>query len=248
MKLSPVISAAMFAVASMLPAAARGASFDELHISGAVDVRVVNNVDSAGQVVYDPGAHVNLRKAADALYVTGASDAPSERVVMTVYIAHPLKVLSAAGRARVSCMKLSSPDHLAIVASGASVMRLADVEAANVNISLTGSGSVVIEGALTASNLNLSLTGSGKMNIGGITASRMTVTQRGSGRMVFTGSARDCDAVVYGTGSIDLRNLVAGAMDLKLYGQGKIFYPAGVHVTMSGDGSRIIQVKPYQPL
>ncbi len=76
----------------------------------------------------------------------------------------------------------------------------------------------------------------------------MTVNQRGSGSMTFYGSARDCFAVARGTGSIDLRGLVASAMDLKLFGSGHIYYPAGVRVTLGGDQERIMQVKPYQPL
>lgn len=76
----------------------------------------------------------------------------------------------------------------------------------------------------------------------------MTVNQRGSGSMTFYGSARDCFAVERGTGSIDLRGLVASVMDLKLLGLGHIYYPAGVRVNIDGDTERIIQVKPYQPL
>lgn len=226
-----------------------GSRFDEIHVSGAVDVTLVNNPDSAGIVKYENQAAVDVRKAANALYILGQSvTSPTARVAVTVYAEGSVKVIEVSGRARLSAGEIKSPDQLAVIASGAASIALSGIEAANVNVSLSGSGTISIHGELTASTLNLSLIGSGTLKADAITASRMTVNQRGSGKMIFAGSARDCDAVGRGTGTIDLRGLVAGSMDLKLYGDGHIFYPSGVRVTTSGDTDRIIQVKPYQPL
>ena len=228
---------------------AAGFHYDELHVDGAVDVKLVNNADSAGIVKYEHHAAVDIRKAANALYVVAKqSVSPTARVAVTVYTDSDIKVIEVSGRAQLSANQIKSPDQLAVIASGAASINMGDIAAANVNISLSGSGAISIHGELTASTLNLSLVGSGTLKVDAITASRMTVTQRGSGKMIFTGSARDCDAVGRGTGTIDLRGLVSGSMDLKLYGSGHIFYPSGVRVTMSGDTDRIVQVKPYQPL
>lgn len=228
---------------------AAGYRYDELRVSGAVDVMLINNPDSAGIVKYDHQSVVDVRKAANALYIVGkSSGSPTHRVAVEVYADADIKIIEVSGRAYLSANEIKSPDHLAVIASGAASITVSDIAAANVNVSLSGSGTISIRGELTASTLNLSLVGSGTLKADAITASRMTVSQRGSGKMIFVGSAHDCDAVVRGTGTIDLRGLVAGSMDLKLYGEGRIFYPGGVRVTMSGDTDRIIQVKPYQPL
>lgn len=228
---------------------AAGFRIDELHVGGAVDVMLVNNSDSAGIVKYEHQATVDVRKAANALYIVGkSSESPTARITVTVYADAPIKIIEVSGRARLSAGEIKSPDQLAVIASGAASITLSEISAANVNISLSGSGGISVLGELTAFTLNFSLVGSGTLKADAITASRMTISQRGSGKLIFTGSARDCDAVGRGTGTIDLRGLVAGIMDLKLYGEGQIFYPAGVRVTMTGDTDHIIQVKPYQPL
>ena len=241
---------AVVLLASVCSFAAQAAmTVDELHVGGSVDVRLICNPDSAGHVVYNSQTAIDVKRAGNALYIVAqAATSPVARVAVTVYTGGHVKIIEASGRARLTADSLRSADMLSLVASGASVMTLTDIAAANVNVSLSGSGSIVISGALTASTLNLSLVGSGTVKADAITASRMTVSQRGSGKMFFSGSARDCDVVGRGTGAIDLRALVAGSMDLKLYGQGRIFYPAGVRVTMDGNTDRILQVNPYQPL
>lgn len=225
-------------------------SFDQLYVSGPCELHLVESADSCGMASAGSDfSGVDFRYVGDAVYVNVASSATVRgRKIVTLYYDGHLHLVQASGRSLVMADNLNSADQLSLVASGASSVRIGRLSAANVNVSLSGSGKIEVEGELLASTLNFSLVGSGSVKAPAITTSRMTVTQRGSGRMTFGGSARDCDVVVRGTGSVDLRSLVAGEMGLKLFGEGHIYYPAGVRVTVDGDIKNIIQVKPYQPL
>lgn len=239
----------LIAVLTVCPMNLIGAQFREIHLAGAVAVKLISCEDSISRIVYDHQAPVDIRMTGGTLFIVGeATASPLSRVSVTLYGDCSVKIVEVSGRASLQADLLFSHDDLSIVASGASTVNIDEVKAANVNVSLSGSGSIDIGGSLTASTLNFSLVGSGSVKAASITASRMTVNQRGSGNMTFYGSARDCYAVGRGTGSIDLRGLVASAMDLKLLGSGRIYYPAGVRVTIGGDSDCIIQVKPYQPL
>ena len=243
-----VIISLMIVPLSLIYADARG--FDELHVSGPCELQLVESPDSCGLI--SSGGDVtglDFRYAGNAVYVTvsNSSSATGRRCVKLYYDGH-LQLVKASGRAIVRTEKLESSAQLSVVASGASSIAIGRLSAASVNLSLSGSGKIIVGDALLASTVNFSLIGSGSVSAEGITASRMTVTQRGSGKMDFGGSAHDCDVVVRGTGTVDVRRLVAGEMDLKLFGTGHIFYPAGVRVSLAGDTDNIKQVKPYQPL
>ncbi|MDE5567214.1 MAG: DUF2807 domain-containing protein [Muribaculaceae bacterium] len=229
---------------------AEGRSFDELHVAGSCEVHVICNQDSVGMLVkHDDAVNIKFSYAGASLNVSVPS-VPGVRNLpkLTLYSDTLLRVVEVAGRAKVVIDEIKSGESLALVVSGASSMSIDDMSAPNINVSLSGSGLISISGELTASTLNFSVSGSGKIKADAVTASRMTVTQRGSGKLSFAGSARDCAVVERGNGSVELQQLVTGKLDLKIFGDGHIYYPAGVPVKLGGNTENIIQVKPYQPL
>lgn len=238
------------ALALVSATAAIARTFDELHVSGPCELHLVESADSCGLV--EAGGDfsgVDFRYVGSAVFVdVNAYATVRGRKSIVLYYDGHLRLIRASGRSVVMADNIKSTDQLTLVASGAASISIGRLSAANVNVSLTGSGKIDVGGELLASTLNFSLIGSGSVKASSITASRMTVTQRGSGKMIFGGSARDCDVVGRGTGTVDLRGLVAGEMDLKLLGDGHIYYPAGVRVSIGGNTQNIIQVKPYQPL
>lgn len=230
--------------------AADARSFDELHVAGSCEVDVVYNPDSAGIIVRHDNMDNLIFSYAGSSLTVSVSSTPGSRSLskLTLYCDTLLHVIEVSGRAKVIGKEIKSGQSLALVASGAASMKFDNVSAPNINVSLAGSGTILIPGELMASTLNFSVSGSGKVRAEAVTATRMTVTQRGSGKLVFAGSARDCAVVEKGNGSVDLQQLVAGKLDLKLFGEGHIYYPGGIPAKLGGKTENIIQVKPYQPL
>ncbi len=229
----------------------KSADIDELHVSGPCALRVIHSQDSAGLLAGQLSDAVEFRRVGSAMYIAvNPSAVKVGRLPLRLYVGKTLslQLLELSGRAEVSADSISSQGYLSLVSSGGASANVTSLSAPNVNVSLTGSGKIKVSGQITASTLNFSLVGSGVINVNGLTASRLTVSQRGSGKMIFAGSSRDCDVVVRGTGVVDLRNLVSGMMDLRMLGAGHIYYPSGVRVSLSGDSENIVQVKPYQPL
>lgn len=242
-----------FTFALLFSAKMAASHFEELHVSGPCEVTLVCSPDSAGMVMM-PKANADkhglkVRRTEDAMYVILNPDSiVSGRLQLNVYCSQGLTLIDASGRAVIKGGFVDAGRHLSVVASGAASVMLDAVSAGNVNVSLTGSGSIKIEGEMSASNINFSLTGSGKIIADAIATTRLTVTQRGSGKIRLAGSAHNCAAVGQGSGIIDLRAVVSADMNLKLFGPGRIFYPAGVRATLEGKTSNIHAVKPYQPL
>lgn len=250
-RLPNIFVSLLLLVASLNAGAVSPQEFDELHVSGPCELTIVQSADSVGLLSGRITPAVEFRRVGSTLYIAVDPAAVTVgRVPLRLHVASApsLQLLEISGRAIVTAEEISSPGYLSLVSSAGASLRLKSLSAANVNISLTGAGKIDISGPVTSSTLNLSLVGSGVIKADGVTVSRMTVSQRGSGKIICLGSARDCDVVGRGTGSVDLRNLVAGMMDLRMLGAGHIYYPSGVRVSLSGDTENIIQVKPYQPL
>lgn len=242
-----------FLTLSVVSADLFASPFDELHVSGPCEVRLVVNPDSAGMVTMSRNVGSKhgfvVRRTDNAMYVSLASDSlASGRLPVNVYCSQGIALIDASGRALVRGGVVDAGRFLSIVASGAASVELEGVSAGNVNVSLTGSGFIKIDGEMSASNINFSLTGSGKITASAIAATRLSVTQRGSGKIRLAGSAHNCAVVGQGSGIIDVRALVSADMNLKLFGPGQIYYPAGVRATLDGKTANIHAVKPYQPL
>lgn len=243
-------------IINLLAAAAHTAAaqeFTELYVSGPCNVSLVCSVDSTGTVIVQGGVAepdmVDVRTAGDALYVVVKPEAKTlGQVNLRVYTGKTLRIVSAQGRATVSGGGYASAGQLSLVAAGASSLMMSDLSAGNINVSLSGSGKVMMTGEVTAETVNLSQTGSGRITIEGLAASTLSLTQRGSGKITVAGSARKCSVAGLGTGNCDVSKLVSADMTLKLFGNGHIYYPAGVRVTTDGHTDNIISVKPYQPL
>ncbi len=246
-----VISLAVFL---MMPFALSGSprEFTELYVSGPCGVSLVCSPDSAGIVIARDGSSagsVDVRRTDDALYVSVSPEATVTGLVeLKIYTAPSLRIICAEGRATISGGGVRSGGQLSLVASGASSLMMTDVSAGNINVSLSGSGKVSLGGEISAETVNMSLTGSGRINVDGLAATLLTLTQRGSGKIFVSGSARKCSVVSTGTGRSDVSKLVSADMHLKLFGNGRIYYPAGVRVSTDGKISNIISIKPYQPL
>lgn len=243
----------LISLAGMLPAETGARPFSELYVSGPCGIDLVCSPDSAGIVLAqgkpDPDCGLDIRRTDDALYVkVEPKSVATGQVSLKIYTGPSLRIICAEGRASVTGAGLHSAGQMSLVASGASSLSLSDLSAGNINVSLSGSGKVSLNGEIAATTLNLSLTGSGKITVDGLAVSTLSQTLRGSGRMTVCGSAGKCSAVSSGTGNIDVSRLVSADMDLKLFGGGRIFYPAGVRVKTEGRISSIISVKPYQPL
>lgn len=237
---------------SVIALSVSGRSFDEVHVNGSCSLRIIFNPDSVGELVRDRvsgSSEISFSYGGSSLFISAPSVPGHDNLPeLTLYSDSSLRVIEVSGRASVHVVALSSTSPVALVAAGAASLSVDEISAPNVNISLSGSGKINVSGQLTATTLNFSVTGSGRVQADAVTVSRMSVTQRGSGKLLFSGSARDCSVVERGTGTIDLRKLVADKFDLKLFGDGWIFYPAGVPVKIGGNSERIMQVKPYQPL
>lgn len=226
--------------------------FAELYVSGPCGVELVCSPDSAGTVLAlgrHATAGIDVRRSDDALYVSVSPGVVATgRVSLKIYTAPSIRIICAEGRSSVSGSGLHSARQMSLVASGASSLNFSDLSAENVNVSLSGSGKVTLEGQISATTINLSLTGSGKIMVNGLAVTSLSQSLRGSGRMTVIGSAGKCAAVVTGTGSIDVSKLVSNDMDLKLFGNGHLYYPAGVRIKTNGNVTNIISVQPYQPL
>ena len=227
--------------------------YTELYVSGPCNVSLVCSADSAGTVVAQAGESlpegIDVRTAGEALYLTVDPAAKTVGLVnVKVYAAKTLRIVSVQGRATVTGSGFESAGQLSLVAAGASSLMMSDLSAGNINVSLSGSGKVMLTGEVTAATVNLSQTGSGRITVDGLAASTLSLTQRGSGKITVAGSARKCSVAGLGTGKCDVSKLVSADMTLKLFGNGHIYYPAGVRVTTDGHTENIISVQPYQPL
>lgn len=232
---------------------ATGQPYSELYVSGPCNVKLVCSLDSAGMVIAqgtaDMSGAIDVRTTGEALYVTVSQDAKTVgQVNLKVYTGATLRIVSVEGRSTVAGSGYFSAGQLSLVAAGASSLMMSDLSADNINVSLSGSGKVMLTGEVTAATVNLSQTGSGRISVDGLAASALSLTQRGSGKITVSGSARKCSVAGLGTGNCDVSKLVSADMTLKLFGNGHIYYPAGVRVTTDGHIDNIISVKPYQPL
>lgn len=233
----------------LLSVAVGAAAIDEIHVAGSCELTIKQCSDSTGLISCGRNSAVDFRRADNAVFISVPVESmPHSRQSIILYADPTVRLVEVSGRAVLNADSLVSSESLSVVAAGGAKINVSSVSAANVNVSLTGSGSITVEKHLLASTLNFSLTGSGTIRSDSVTASRMTVMQRGSGKIILSGSAHDCSAVVRGTGVVDVRNLVANHIDLKLFGSGHIFYPSGVRVSIEGNQQNIIQVKPYHPL
>lgn len=225
--------------------------FGELRVSGPCDVSLVCRPDSAGMVFVTSGttggSGIDVRRADDALYIN-VNPSATKRVSAKVYADEQIEVVMVSKRSTLKAHGFKSEGAMSLVATTAASITVSELSAKIINVSLTGNGKIDMSDDISASSINLSLIGSGAIKVNGLAAATLNVTQRGSGGISVFGSARKCSMVGFGTGSIDASKLISAEMHLKLFGNGSIFYPAGIRVTLDGKIENIKSVKPYQPL
>lgn len=222
--------------------------FDQLNVSGPCEITLIENPDSTGIVAIPPGQKsaegLEVRRAGDALYVSLPANSLTQTLLhIKIYHTGRLNLINASGRAVVQTSDISDDHSLSIISSGAASLSFDHISAKNINISLSGSGKITLNGPTEANNLNLSLTGGGKISANKIAVDNLTVTQRGSGKISLAGSAHKCAVAGFGSGTVDARKLVSSSMDLKQFATGQIFFPAGIPAKLGGKTDNIHSTK-----
>lgn len=152
---------------------------------------------------------------------------------------------------------------IAVDASGAGDVHLAEADWSELaEVSLTGSGRVVVDGVVSAPDLSLSshgagelfvngttgdsltieITGSGIAGITDIDTSTLTASVRGSGSLVGTGSADTSDIACTGSGDVRTRELVTTDVTALLSGSGSVQVNAVASITATVSGSGTLAV------
>ena len=131
------------ALALVSATAAIARTFDELHVSGPCELHLVESADSCGLV--EAGGDfsgVDFRYVGSAVFVdVNAYATVRGRKSIVLYYDGHLRLIRASGRSVVMADNIKSADQLTLVASGAASISIGRLSAANVNVSLTGSGS-----------------------------------------------------------------------------------------------------------
>lgn len=238
------------AMLASVTAVTASSPFSELYVSGPCEVVLVAKSDSAG-IVMAPDANsasqsrLEVRRNANAMYIdVPASQYTTGKLALRVYCTGDISLVSASGRSVVDACPLRHAGNLTLLSSGPAKIKVADISAGHVNISVSGSGRIDVTGKTEASSVNLSLVGSGRISAVGIDAAKVSGTLRGSGRMTAGGKSSTAAFVVQGSGMSDCSKLKSDLFELKLFGTGRICYPAGVKVRKSGDVGRIEALNP----
>lgn len=129
-----------------------------------------------------------------------------------------------------------------------------------IDVSLEGSGDIVISNGLTADNLSLDISGSGSIISDQLIAKKLEVAIAGSGDLkVKNGNADNGDLSISGSGSIDLNGMkfqkcsvrVAGSgdakvnaaekLDVSIAGSGSVYYIGNPAISQKISGSGSVQ-------
>jgi hypothetical protein len=131
-----------------------------------------------------------------------------------------LEAISVSGSAQVNCTDLLQGHDLALDVSGSGLLRLAEVDLAELVIKLSGSGTIHIDGEAT--EMDISVSGSGHCD-------------------VLDCPAEDAEVSVSGSGSV--RCHVTGHLEVSISGSGEVEYEGNpvleTHISGSGHVSRI---------
>ncbi len=240
--LAACVSAAV-SVSGQLPRyVMRSRPFDELHVSGRVqvDCRVVP--DSAGYVAFSASASgaeaLKMANAGRVLSITFASGCqPKEVRDVVVYLAEPLTTVQARGAARVSVPAMGVPEADAfVVLNGSGSVTVDGLRASQAVVSLNGGGRVNLDGKVEAKLLNLNCSGSGTLNAADIDCGSVNANLQGSGRIVMSGTARQATASAYGSGVVNASELSTPVLKASALTSGRVVYGRGCRdVKMSGN-------------
>jgi len=105
------------------------------------------------------------------------------------------------------------------------------------DISLAGSGD--IRAAALADNADISMAGSGTIVIEEVAAESLEVSSAGSGKVTAMGSAQKLDVSILGSGSVDMKKLKADDVEVSIAGSGSVNVASDgkVDASIAGSGS-----------
>lgn len=105
-------------------------------------------------------------------------------------------------------------------------------------ISLNGSGSIKVDGAIKASEFNASLSGSGNLNFN-LNSSTLKAMLNGSGKISSWGNSEKTDISISGSGNFQGENLHTEIANIKLSGSGNVRINASntINAAISGSGN-----------
>ncbi len=106
------------------------------------------------------------------------------------------------------------------------------------NLTMSGSGSILVNGVLRESSVTTTLSGSGSITAA-IQASNYTATLSGSGYLNISGKASNATITLSGSGSLTKKGLTVNQVSAQLSGSGSIYLHAEDHIdaVISGSGS-----------
>jgi hypothetical protein len=106
------------------------------------------------------------------------------------------------------------------------------------DLSVSGSGRMIIEKTVSTDDLDLIVSGSGKMQIR-VKASAVDVSISGSGEIEAIGEAKSLDASISGSGKVMGKNFTVSNVDARISGSGNVYVHAtnSIESRISGSGS-----------
>lgn len=110
-----------------------------------------------------------------------------------------LTSIDVAGSAEVDAGNVFSPDHVELSTSGSGTIRVAELNTKQLDLQISGSGSITVRGTCAA--LDGELTGSGEMHAVDLAANTVELTVTGSGGATVT-AISTLHAEVSGSGSV----------------------------------------------
>jgi len=112
-------------------------------------------------------------------------------------------------------------------------------------VSLSGSGEVVCNDLINAKNLDLSLSGSGSLKLN-VVSTTLDASISGSGNMILTGETANFSCGISGSGNMNAKKLTALVTNAKISGSGnvKIHAVNEINAKTSGSGNIIYSGNP----
>ena len=105
-------------------------------------------------------------------------------------------------------------------------------------ITLSGSGNMQLLDRVKAETFSTTLSGSGNLETAAIETGKLNTELSGSGNIITTGTAREVNVRVSGSGNFDGRKFTAQAADVRMSGSGNVSIEANetLNGTLSGSG------------
>ena len=106
------------------------------------------------------------------------------------------------------------------------------------NLSISGSGNMVVNNTINSDRLNTNVSGSGTIRLNMITTNYNAAVS-GSGHIIATGQAKKASIALSGSGGFEGRNLKTTTTDIKVSGSGNaaVYADEQLNASLSGSGN-----------